>query len=548
MAELGERSTGEGSGPPPLAPGGAVAGGRYRLRECHGGVAGQSFWRASDLRLRRDVALVFVDPLPGEDGMGSAAGVLDRTTELTRVYSSGLARVIDVIRGRRGGIVVTEWTPGRNLAAAAREPRPDDAAWAVRELADAAARAEDEGLVLGVDSPDRVRVAEDGRAVLAFPGVSAGADARGDVRGVGAVLHTLLTGLWPGELPEGSDAHEPDGGRPDRAPTGDDGAPSTPCEDRDGVPTEAGVLATRALDGSSVSSAATVRSMIDRLGGAGAHHPPSPALSHGSPAAATAEPARAGSSVAAAEPAWRDPDAEHPYSLADHDEAEQHKRWMIMAGSGAAAVVVMALLATWLLGGFGSGRDSQPLSEQLDALERAAQESRAAATSSAAPPSGEAARPQPTTPVKVVTATSWQPASSQGVAENSATAPKTVDGDRSTTWSTDTYYSQFGTGAGAYKPGIGLLLTLDSVQKPAQLVLESPDEGVSFQVRSARTESPESVEETQPLGTGTVSGGKATVTFDTPTDTRYVLVWITKLKASGTQSYSAKVSEITLTR
>ena len=105
--------------PPRLTAVGLVSGGRYELLEPHGGVAGQAFWRARDKRLGRDVALTFVDPLPGEQPPGSATGVLDRTVALTGVYSDGLARVLDVIRGRAGGIVVSEWVPGRSLAAAA---------------------------------------------------------------------------------------------------------------------------------------------------------------------------------------------------------------------------------------------------------------------------------------------------------------------------------------------------------------------------------------------------------------------------------------------
>ncbi|MBB1021689.1 hypothetical protein G6030_10375, partial [Dietzia sp. E1] len=129
--------------PPRLTVGGLVSGGRYELLESCGGVSGQAFWKARDRRLDRFVALTFVDPLPGEQPPGSATGVLDRTVALTSVYSDGLARVLDVIRGRAGGIVVTEWIPGRSLAAAVAEPDPDSAVGAVWGLSDAATRAEE---------------------------------------------------------------------------------------------------------------------------------------------------------------------------------------------------------------------------------------------------------------------------------------------------------------------------------------------------------------------------------------------------------------------
>ena len=76
---MGENTEGPARGtrgdvptPPRLTVGGLVAGGRYELLERHGGVAGQSFWKARDKRLGRTVALTFVDPLPGEEPPGSA--------------------------------------------------------------------------------------------------------------------------------------------------------------------------------------------------------------------------------------------------------------------------------------------------------------------------------------------------------------------------------------------------------------------------------------------------------------------------------------------
>ena len=531
--------------PPRLTVGGLVSGGRYELLESCGGVAGQAFWKARDRRLDRFVALTFVDPLPGEQPPGSATGVLDRTVALTSVYSDGLARVLDVIRGRAGGIVVTEWIPGRSLAAAAAEPDPDSAVGAVWGLSDAATRAEEAGLALGLDSPDRVRLTEDGRAVLSFPGVREGADARADVRGLGAVLYALLTGTWPLPLPDGSDRHDPADGRPAEAPRGDDDEVLDPTVVGSGVSPESAVLAMRTLDGSSVSSAATVRSMVaDRVGGpvraARVTRPVDP-----DPAGGAYDGAYAGG---AAEP------YSEPYS--DPDPETQKRRWQIMAGTSAAAVVVIVLVLTWLLGGFGGTSNNTPLSQQLDAIERAAQASRASQTTEPAPEDQADAdadaegteRDAPDTPVEVSTVTTWQPASSAGTAENSASAPNVADGDRSTSWSSDTYRAQIGDSPSAYKPGIGLMFTLDGEQEVRRVVLHSEDDDVRFEVRSATSATPGSLDETTRLGTGTVRDGEATVTIDEPEETQYLLVWITRLGTSGAQAYDAEITEVELTR
>lgn len=546
------------SSPPRLTVGGLVSGGRYELLEPCGGVAGQSFWKARDRRLGRFVALTFVDPLPGEQPPGSATGVLDRTVALTTVYADGLARVLDVIRGRAGGIVVSEWIPGRSLAAAVAEPDPDSAVGAVWGLADAATRAEEVGLTLGLDSPDRIRLTEDGRAVLAFPGVRDGADARSDVRGLGATLYALLTGAWPLPLPGGSDLYEPTDGRPGPARRDDDDEVLDPTVAGTGVAPESAVLAMRSLDGSSVSSAATVRAMVtDRVGGPRRAAPgASSRVAHPATATATEWAPGEWSSAEGSPAEWSSAEAgPEPAPYSEPDPEVQKRRWQIMAGTGAAAVVVIALLFMWMLGGFGGTRNDTPLSQQLDAIERAAQASRASQTAEPAaddPAAGdtgdEAEEATPTTPVSVSTVTTWQPSSSNGVAENSADAPNVVDGDRSTSWSSDAYRSQIGDGPSAYKPGIGLMLALDGEQEVRRVVLRSGDDGVRFEVRSAPGASPASLDETTRLGAGTVRDGSATVTIDDPRESGYVLVWITRLGTSGAQSYEATISEVELTR
>ena len=158
--------------------------------------------------LDRDVALTFVDAeqladpatageAPSAQGEGPQA-VLTRTLRIGGLHSSGAARVLDVIRGSSGGIVVAEWVTGSSLAeVAATSPSPIGAARAVRAFAAAAEAAHRTGGALSIDSPARIRVSTNGDAVLAFPGTLAGDDRASDVRGLGAVLYALLLDRWP---------------------------------------------------------------------------------------------------------------------------------------------------------------------------------------------------------------------------------------------------------------------------------------------------------------------------------------------------------------
>lgn len=240
------------------------------------------------------------------------------------------------------------------------------------------------------------------------------------------------------------------------------------------------------------------------------------------------------------------------------DPEVQKKRWQIMAGAGAAAVVAIVLLSMWMLGALSDDQSNTPLSQQLDAIERAAQASR----------SSEAAAPEDTntaesgdgaddsdaessrtetapTPISVSTVTSWQPASANGTAENSSSAPNVIDGDRSTSWSTDTYRNQFGTGPSAYKAGLGLMFTLDGEQEVREIELTSGDD-IRFEIRSADTASPTSLDDTTRLGSGRTRDGSARVELDDAAEAEYILVWITRLATSGPQAYSASITEVEL--
>lgn len=184
----------ESSAPPDdvqLVPGARIANGRYRLLIFHGGVPPLQFWQALDTALDRQVALTFVDPqgvLPDD----VLQETLSRTLRLSRIDKPGVARVLDVVHTRAGGLVVAEWIRGGSLQEVAdTSPSPVGAIRAMQSLAAAADAAHRAGVALSIDHPSRVRVSIDGDVVLAYPATMPDANPQDDIRGIGASLYAL---------------------------------------------------------------------------------------------------------------------------------------------------------------------------------------------------------------------------------------------------------------------------------------------------------------------------------------------------------------------
>ena len=541
----------QNSASPRLAPGGAVAGGRYRLIASHGGSNGLRYWQARDQRLGREVALVFVDPAPSdsaESGKNSTAQVLDATLALSKLWAPGVAGVLDVIRGKVGGIIVAEWTPGKSLAAAAAGKRlSHGAADALRPLADSASRAHAEQRDLGLVSPDQIRVTDDGLAILAFPGVTPQASREDDVKALGAVLYAAQTGTWPLDLPDGADDVDVTDTRLPAADRDSDGTPVDP--QKSGTPVDQATLALRTLDGSSVSSASTVLSLLDGAG-------PSSTQSSARTSSSRSQYSEA-EEFGQGDGPW---DSEPEQLSPAEQRVRDQRRWVIMAGAGVVGVLVIIVLLITMMGGF-SGRDDEvPLSAQLDAMQEEQRASREAAQESAeeggdSSESDSSASPTSSAPAEegeeltVTNASTWQPSNSAGNAENSSLAVNVTDGSTDTTWRTDTYENQFGNGPTAFKPGLGLLLTLDEAARLTEVTVSSPDRGVEFEIRTSDSASPTSLDDTTLVGEGTVSGGEEAVTIerdDMDSDAQYVIIWITALSGSDASGYSAEIGEVEL--
>lgn len=496
---------------PKLLPGASVAGGRYRLLVSHGGARGLKFWQALDVKLDREVALTFVDAdqeAADNSGHDGPQAILSRTLRLGRINSPGLARVLDVVRGSSGGIVVAEWTPGRSLKEMADTvPSPIGAARAVRALAAAAEMAHRGGGSLSIDHPDRVRISATGDAVLAFPGTLSDSDAQSDVRGLGAMLYALITAHWPIRVGGLTGSAATVGGLP-LADFGPDGTPVEPRTIRPEVPFEISAVSVRSMESNKgVRTAATVQHVLEQASVVDQKTDFIPVLRLGQ-----------------RPPSAPDETLADPELLAAEKERSQRMMW-ILVGLGVLAALVVGVIIWWLLSVFAPGSSNAPLNEQRNI----------GLTTSATPPPSPGASQAPASmpatggvPVPVTGATVFSP---EGTPDNVGSVGSVLDNNPATTWRTDAYFQQFP----ALKKGVGVLSTLGSPSKLTKVIIESPSPGTQVEIRTSPTASP-TLDQTQLIGSAVLGDGTTEIPVRADQPARYVLVWINQLANNGGSS------------
>ncbi|MCW0192132.1 MAG: peptidoglycan biosynthesis protein MviN [Rhodococcus sp.] len=496
---------------PKLIPGASVAGGRYRLLAPHGGTRGLQFWEALDVKLDREVALTFVDAdqRGDDDSQSGPQAVLSRTLRLGRINSPGLARVLDVVRGSSGGIVVAEWTPGRSLREMAETtPSPIGAARAIRALAAAAEAAHRTGGALSIDHPDRVRISINGDAVLAFPATLADADSTSDVRGLGAMLYSLITARWPLADPSAG----PVGGLLP-AGRGADGNIVEPRVVRPEVPFDISAVAVRALQSESgIRTAATVQHILDQASVVNDKTEMIPALRLGH------------REQGASGHALNDPEA---------IEAEKKKSTRMLAALtalGVFTVIVLILLVVWVASFLSGGSNDTPLSEQSFGL-----------TTEATAPENNSPAPAPAAATVPVAASAVTVFSPQGTPDQPATAKNAIDGNPATAWSSDSYFQPFP----SLKNGVGLMVTLADAANLKNIAITSDSPGTVVEIRSAPSANT-SLDQTKEIGSGVLKNGVTDIPLSSDGSGQYVLVWITQLSTESGQNQTS-ISEIAFT-
>jgi transcriptional regulator with XRE-family HTH domain len=272
--------------------------------------------------------------------------------------------------------------------------------------------------------------------------------------------------------------------------------------------------------------------------GAPSTAPPQPPAPSALPAWATSPSSPAWGAAPAAPPAWTGPPA--PAGPAGPAGDPRRKRRVLVA----AAVVVVLLAAGGFLGVRLASGGGTPRSTAASSPKANARPAAGAPNGSAAPASGQAeAGSTPgaagaAVPLAVAEAAAFGP---NGTADgdNPGQAERALSGKSSSSWSTQWYLTaKFG----GLKSGTGLLLDLGSTASisSVKLVLNhSPGATVQLRVGSKA-----SLPDLQTAKTASGAGGTVRLTFKTPVQAKYLLIWFTKLAPDGAGHYAETVSHI----
>jgi hypothetical protein len=376
----------------------------------------------------------------------------------------------------------------------------------VEQLAAAAEEAHGRGLVLGTDHPQRIRVTGDGRAQVAFVLPRPGLTPEDDVRGLGAVLYTLLTSRWP---LSGSDAAGAGLPSPERDPGGN---PVPPSALRPGVPVELDAVCTAALGAQAaghvvgrVHTAAAVHTMITEVVLEDDRSALFPPEHDGVPA----EPGDV----------WQ-----NRTRKAEPQDPDRRRKLLIWLGVlGVGVLVVLGYLGMQLGSMFGgSGGPAIVVGNN-------------------------AAAPPPTTPggpaaSVAISGVSVDVYDRTGDPDNPADVERAVDGNPATSWSTFTYKQPLP----ALKPGVGLMTSFASVEQLSRVTVQSPSAGTVVEIRSAPSADAD-LADTQLITRQTLAAGTTTISLSDSQPTQHVLMWITKLGGGGDANVS-QIDELTFYR
>ncbi len=469
-----------------FVPGEIVAGGRFRLRSEHDTRPGVRYWRATDQAdpHRGEVALIFIDtlamPYQGMTPSSAATSIAQQArhlSELSKAGLPGLARIRSVIAARTDVLIVADWISGIDMDAFDQTPDPNSAALAVADFAEAVEYAHAAGQPLGISSIDDLRISTGGSVVAAFPTPTPNSSVDAEERLIQQVFGWMTRNC--AEVPEAVRAEfENAGNSSNTANTDASNGASGEHEERD----ERQPLSRRL-----------------RAAALGIEGDEVPALAE-APDAPTNPRMKA---------------APRQYSFRQRTTRRQ---FVTISVTVIAAVLIIAAIAAGLVAML-SRSDDAPIT--TDSVRRGGED--------------VARTVLPKQPVLISSAAEWQPFNPDPSAgpDNPDQAGLAIDDNAETAWRTSDYYSQFGTGPNDFKPGVGLVLTLDHAITAREVELIGTP-GTTVEIRSVSDQAaldPQNATliDTQILGSAVMGEGETSINLQRAPESQYLLIWITGL-------------------
>ncbi|MGW0602463.1 protein kinase family protein [Streptomyces sp. NPDC002640] len=487
---------------------------RYRLEECVTRLDGFSSWRAMDEMLRRAVG---VHVLPADHPR--ARSVLSAARSAALLGDPRFVQVLDAVEDDDLVYVVHEWLPDASALTGLLASGPLEAHEAyqmVLQVSQAMAAAHREGLAHLCLTPSTVLRTSTGQWRIrglavssALRGISTDTPQRADTEAIGALLYASLTHRWPYE----TDAH------------GLAGLPKDlglipPDQVRAGVHRGLSELAMRALanDGATASRHEAACTTPEELAKAVVEMPrvrrPEPAFTTPSE---YPRPPYAQTAYAAAGPI---PPPVPPPPAPLETRTGKALKWTV------SALLIAALgLGSWQLADVLMGKNKKP----LDTVEQTQQQDE---------------KPKKPEAIAIKGATDFDPYGSDGK-EKPADISKVYDSQSGTYWQTDYYetYPEFGN----LKPGVGVILDLGKVQPVSKVTVEFMGE-TSVELRAASSKAasqPTSFDDFTKAAKG--SGTTVTLTPGKELESRYLLVWLTKLPPESAGTFRGRVVDVKVT-
>lgn len=515
---------------------------RYELLELLAQRHGTETWRAHDQVLSRDVIVHVI--APGDERIsdlmtGARKGAVATDSRFLRVLDAD--EITDPSQGI-GAYVVAEYANGRSLTELLEKGPLStiEAAYIVRELADALVGVHGQGLFHEQLNPDNVVVTTAGAVKLVGFGIEstlAGPEGRGttwsereraDVVGLGSLLYATLVRHWP----EGPAFEMP--GAPvvagEVAPPHDVRAGISPALDRICITalTHRGAASERRI----ATSAQLVGALNDVLGTADASadleqrvrawdtQPDAP-----QPADGLDEPSGQLSIEAPTRIASpRRQDSPEPIVGVEPSRRSRGVLWVLIA------LAVITLVVSLFVLGVNNARDNAA--------------STPGATTSPATPTGPDS--EGASPIAIVGASDFDPETDGG---NGEELPELVgnvfDGNPATSWKTMAYKNR--PNLGGLKPGVGVVLDLGEPKTvtSAEIVVTGGETSIELRVPTGEEPSKRTESDWKVVGADAAATGTATIELTAPVETRYLMVYLTKLPKVGDR-FVGEINEVTL--